>query len=116
MQEQKEITQKVEAKREARLKRLHELGRVNELIFTKEGAYEMDAYRRPLNQSSVRNNRRDMSKLKRAKKKRKRQFRIEKVCECWQMIGGKWSGAPQWGGDRDGRQEISFGPILHFQQ
>ena len=70
---------KVEEKREARLKRLHDFGRVNELIFTKKGVYEIDAYRRPLNRSSVRNNRRDISKLIRSRKKKKKQLRIEKV-------------------------------------
>lgn len=79
VQEQKEIAKKVEAKREARLKRLHEIGRVNELIFTKDAVYEIDAYRRPLCQSSVRNSRGDIAKHKKSKKKKKRQFSVEKV-------------------------------------
>lgn len=77
--EHKEIEKKVEAKREARLKRLHGYARVNELIFTKDGVYEIDAYRRPLYRSLVRNNRGEISKNK-PKRKKKKQFRVEKVC------------------------------------
>lgn len=78
--EQKEIAKKVEAKREARLKRLHGYARVNELIFTKDGVYEIDAYRRPV-QGMVRNNRGEVVKHKKSllKKKKKRQFKVEKV-------------------------------------
>jgi hypothetical protein len=75
--EQKEIVKKVNEKRAARLRRLHELGRVNEVIFTKDGVYEMDAYRRPIHQTSARNNRADIAKHKKPKKKK--QFRVEKV-------------------------------------
>lgn len=81
--EQKEIEKKVEARREARLKRLHGCARVNELIFTKDGVYEIDAYRRPVYRSLVRNNRGEITKHKKPlqKKKKKKQFRVEKVCQ-----------------------------------
>lgn len=80
--EQKEIEKKVEARREARLKRLHGSARVNELLFTKDGVYEIDAYRRPLCRSLVRNNRGEILKHKKfiQKRKKKKLFRLEKVC------------------------------------
>lgn len=80
VQEQKEIAKKAEEKKETRLKRLHDFGRVNELIYTKDGVYEIDGYRHPICQTSVRSNSREgIPKTKKSKKKKRRQFRVEKV-------------------------------------
>ena len=75
--EQKENVKKMEERREARLKRLHDFGRVNELIFTKEGVYGIDERRRPLHSDFEQNN--SMVEHRNLKANMKRQFRVEKV-------------------------------------
>lgn len=84
MKERKEIVRKLQEKDEARLRRLQDAARVNELIYTSNGIYEIDAYRRPV-QRLVRDETGpgpgELVKPKKAskKKKRKRPFRVEKV-------------------------------------
>ena len=89
MKERKEIVRKLQEKDEARLRRLQETARVNELIYTKNGIYEIDAYRRPV-QRLVRDETGtgpgELVKPKKTnskKKKRKRPFRVEKV---WPLL------------------------------
>lgn len=80
--EQKMVVNEVEARREARLKRLHGRARVNELIYTKEGVFEIDAYRHPILQDLLRNESGEVVKPRKPsqkKRKKKRQIYVEKV-------------------------------------
>lgn len=83
VKERKEIVKKLQEKDEARLRRLQDSARVNELIYTNNGIYEIDTHRRPV-QRLVRDEAGagsgELVKPKKIKKKkRKRSFRVEKV-------------------------------------
>ncbi len=81
--EQKEIAKKVKARQEARLERLQKATKANELVYTRDGVYEMDHCRRPILEKFTRNDRGELVRTRRSsikmKKKKKKHFHCEKV-------------------------------------
>ena len=92
--EQKEIAKKVKARQEARLDRLQKATKANELVYTKEGVYEMDHTRRPILDKFTRNNRGELVRSKKSTiklKKKRKHFHVEKVSQGSTKTRPFWS-------------------------
>lgn len=81
--EQRAVVNKIERKSDARLERLQKCAHVNELVFTKDGIYEIDQHRYPVLRrlmATEKEEKEEKVKIKKSsKRKKKRQFHIEKV-------------------------------------
>lgn len=76
--EQKAIMRKVEERKDARLDRLRKCAHVNELVYTKGKVYEINEHRQPVVQRIMVKTE-PKERVKKFRKKRKKQFHIEKV-------------------------------------